>query len=68
MGISEQIGDFKKENKLAIHQAERWAAIVEKAREKGTRIGLTNDFILKFFQQIHNESIIHQTKVMEKDN
>jgi chorismate mutase len=64
MGISEQIGKFKKETGLAIHQSERWAAIVKHALEKGKTGGLTEDFILKMFQQIHNESIIHQSNVM----
>ena len=64
MGISEQIGKFKKETGLAIHQSERWAAIVQRALEEGKTGGLTEDFILKIFQHIHNESIVHQTNVM----
>lgn len=66
MGISEKIGQIKKENQLAIHQAERWAQIVKRALEKGKTGGLTEEFILKLFQQIHNESIRHQSAVMEK--
>ena len=66
MGISEEIGELKKNQHLAIHQAERWSQIVKQALEKGKTGGLTEDFILKFFQQIHNESIFHQSKVMEK--
>lgn len=65
MGISEQIGKFKKAKGLAIHQSERWAEIVQHALQKGKTGGLTEDFILKLFQQIHNESIHHQSKVME---
>ncbi|MFN8309582.1 MAG: chorismate mutase [Chitinophagales bacterium] len=65
MGISEQIGAFKKANGLAIHQSERWAGIVKRALEKAKPGGLTDDFILKLFQQIHNESIVHQRKVIE---
>jgi chorismate mutase len=65
MGISEQIGAFKKKNGLAIHQSERWAAIVQRALEKGKTGGLTEEFMLKLLQQIHNESIYHQGKVME---
>jgi hypothetical protein len=38
---------------------------VKRALEKGTLGGLTEDFILKLFQQVHNESIVHQSKVME---
>ena len=66
MGISEEIGTLKKENQLAIHQSERWAQIVKRALEKGKTGGLTEEFILKLFQQVHNESIRHQSLVMEK--
>jgi len=66
MGISEEIGALKKENQLAIHQSERWAQIVKRALEKGKTGGLTEEFILKLFQQVHNESIRHQSSVMEK--
>lgn len=65
MGISEKIGEIKKENRLAIHQSERWAQIVKRALEKGRNGGLTEEFILKLFQQIHNESIRHQSKIMD---
>lgn len=67
MGISEEIGTFKKDEHLAVHQAERWSQIVKRALEKGKTGGLTEEFILKLFQQVHNESIYHQTKVMEKN-
>lgn len=67
MGISEQIGTLKKVNHLAIHQSERWAYIVKRALEKGRTGGLTEEFLLKLFQQIHNESIRHQSNVMEKE-
>lgn len=65
MGISEKIGEVKKENQLAIHQSERWAQIVKRALEKGKTGGLTEEFILKLFQQVHNESIRHQERVMD---
>lgn len=66
MGISEDIGALKKENQLAIHQSDRWAQIVKRALEKGKTGGLTEEFILKLFQQVHNESIRHQVSVMEE--
>lgn len=68
MGISEEIGTFKKNHHLAVHQAERWAFIVKRALEKGKTGGLTEEFLLKLFQQIHNESIRHQSNVMENNN
>lgn len=65
MEISEKIGELKKEYRLTIHQAERWAAIVKRALEKSKQTGLTEEFILKMFQQVHNESIRHQEKIMK---
>lgn len=65
MSISGEIGAMKKEKSIAIHQSERWSRIVENALEKGEAVGLSREFIIKFFQQIHNESIYHQTKVFE---
>lgn len=65
MGISGEIGEFKKQHDLAIHQAGRWSNIVKRALAKGKTGGLTEEFILKLFQQIHNESIRHQTEIME---
>ena len=66
MGLSADIGVLKKQNDLAIHQSDRWSKIVERAIEKGANIGLTREFVIKLFQQVHNESIYHQTKVFEK--
>lgn len=66
MGISEEIGEIKKQKQLAIHQSERWAQIVKRALEKGKTGGLTEEFILKMFQQVHNESIRHQSKILSE--
>ena len=66
MSIVEEIGDYKRDNNMAIFQAERWRKIVDHALEVGKANGLSEDFILRVFQQIHNESIQHQIKVMSK--
>lgn len=67
MSISEQIGEYKKEHHIAIHQAERWSVIYKRTLEKARVTGLSEKFIQELFKQIHNESIYHQTKVMEKN-
>lgn len=68
MGISKSIGEFKKEQHLTLYQPERWVEIVNRATEKARKKGLSDDFILKLFQQIHNESIQHQTQVAADNN
>lgn len=62
MNISKEIGKYKKKNKIAIHQAQRWASTVKRALEIGKNNGLSEQFILELFQKIHNESIDKQLK------
>lgn len=61
MGISEEIGAFKKENNIAIYQPTHWAETVKKALAIGQTNGLSQEFILELFQKIHNESIERQS-------
>ena len=66
MKISEAIGNLKKENKIAVLQNQRWMEILERMKEQGSEIGLSEQFILNFFKAIHQESISHQEKVINK--
>lgn len=67
MSISEKIGEYKKQNNIAILQTDRWSEILEKAFEKGRLKGLSDDFIENILRAIHQESINHQEKVMRGD-
>lgn len=66
MKIADQIGLYKKENKITILQTNRWNEILAKGFVKGEKFGLSNDFITKYFDAIHMESINHQNKVMNE--
>jgi chorismate mutase len=66
MKVSEKIGLYKKENNITILQTNRWNEILEKGVIKGEKLGLTKDFILKFFDAVHLESINRQNKVMNE--
>ena len=66
MQISEAIGSLKKKNKIAVLQNQRWMEILERMKEQGSVIGLSEQFILNFFKAIHQESISHQEKVINK--
>ncbi len=65
MKIAEQIGLYKKENNITILQTNRWNEILERAFVKGDKIGLSKEFITKYFDAVHMESINHQKKVMD---
>ncbi|MBL7702053.1 MAG: bifunctional 3-deoxy-7-phosphoheptulonate synthase/chorismate mutase type II [Ferruginibacter sp.] len=64
MKLSDKIGEYKKNNNITILQTNRWNDILERAYKKGDALGLTKEFITKYFDAVHLESIHHQNKVM----
>jgi chorismate mutase len=66
MKIADQIGMFKKQNNVTILQSSRWDSIVKKRTSMGLSKGLSEDFVTKIFSAIHEESINHQTKIMNE--
>ncbi len=64
MGLIKKIGEFKKENDVTILQIERWEKILKNRTSLAENAGLSNDFIKKMLEIIHQESIRLQTQVM----
>ena len=65
MIIAEQIGQYKKDNNITILQTNRWNEIIERATARGEKIGLSKEFITRYFDAVHMESINHQKKVLD---
>ena len=65
MQIAEQIGHLKQEFNVALFQTERWQAILERMIAQGVQKGITEEFIVTLCKAIHQESIVHQEKVMK---
>jgi chorismate mutase len=63
MKIADKIGAYKKDNNITILQTRRWNEILERAEKKGEKYGLTREFIVKYLDAVHMESITHQNKV-----
>ena len=63
MKIADKVGDYKKENNVTILQTRRWNDILERAFKKCEALGLSKEFITRYFDAVHLESINHQTKV-----
>ncbi len=63
MKLADQIGSYKKGNSITILQTKRWNDIMERACKKGTHLGLSEEFIKKYLDAVHMESIAHQTKI-----
>lgn len=64
MNTAETIGKYKRDNDITILQTSRWEQIIENAVEKGREKGLSEEFICRVFEAMHQESINHQNRVM----
>ena len=64
MKIADKIGEYKKNNNVTILQTSRWNQILERAFAKGDKLGLSKEFVTKYFDAVHMESINHQNKIM----
>ena len=64
MKIADKIGALKKEKNVAVLQNKRWNEILGKMILDGEEKGLSEEFILKIFKAIHQESISHQEKII----
>lgn len=64
MKISEQIGNYKRDNKVTILQVNRWEEIIQTRLAQGHAMGLSGNFVSDLLKLIHQESIQVQQKVM----
>lgn len=65
MNIAGKIGGFKRKHNLSIFQKERWFELLERNIAVGKRKGLSQRFVERIFNAIHQESINHQTKLIQ---
>jgi chorismate mutase len=65
MKVADEIGIYKKQNNITILQQTRWNDILDRASSKGKLLGLSGDFIKRYLEAIHLESIDHQNNVMK---
>ena len=66
MKLADEIGLFKKENNITILQTERWNEIINRVHDRAIELGLSADFIKKYFDAVHIESINHQNNIMNQ--
>jgi len=66
MVVSDGIGKLKKKKNVAVLQSKRWNEILGKMVLDGEEKGLSEEFILRMFKAIHQESINHQEKIINK--
>ena len=65
MKVAEKIGLLKKKNNVAVLQSKRWNEILGNMILEGDEKNLSEEFILKVFKAIHQESINHQENILK---
>lgn len=66
MNVSRKIGEYKKENNIAIIQTARWDKVFSKVLEKGHDYGLTEKFLSDVFAAIHEASVEVQNEIISR--
>ena len=66
MNVSIDIGNLKKEHNVAVLQSKRWNEILGRMVLEGESQGLSEEFVLRMFKAIHQESINHQEQVVNR--
>lgn len=66
MTVSRKIGEYKKQNNVAILQTGRWDAVMEKMRQEAALHDLDPDFVAKVFNAIHEASVKEQNQILVK--
>ena len=67
MKVVEEIGSYKKANRITILQLKRWNQLIQERIEAGIRSGLSREFILKLLETVHEEGIQRQIDVMNRE-
>ncbi len=66
MQLAKEFGQIKKEHNVSILQNERWNMVLDKMIKHGKTGNLSEEFILKIFKAVHQESIEHQKHILHK--
>jgi len=64
MKVAGKIGQLKKAHNVATYQSERWNEIFENTKSNVSKLGLSEEFIEKVLQAIHQESLDIQNKIL----
>lgn len=64
MAVVEKLGEYKRENNVAVLQLDRWKELHNNRADLGKRLNLYPELVEEMFKLIHMESIRKQTEVM----
>ncbi len=66
MRICREIGQYKKEHNMTVLQAQRYDEILNKRGVQCSMCGMSSDFAVHIFKNIHEESVRQQIEIMNK--
>lgn len=64
MAVVEKLGEYKRDNNVAVLQLDRWKQVHSDRASQAKGLGLYPEFIEELFKLVHLESIRKQTEVM----
>lgn len=64
MRVCREIGQYKKEHNMTVLQSARYTEILEKRGAQGSLSGIGADFVVKVFENIHEESVRQQMEII----
>jgi chorismate mutase len=67
MKLSEAVGVLKRENNITILQQEHWRKMIGLRLDQSEDYGLSRLFVRQLMDAIHQESIRHQTAIMNPE-
>ena len=67
MSLVEQLGEYKRDNNVAVLQMDRWRQLRKNRADLGKQLNLYPDFVEELFELIHMASIRKQTEVMNNE-
>lgn len=67
MELTDEIGEYKRDNNITILQIKRWAGIMQDRLSIGTNLGLDENFLKDMLKLIHKESIVRQTDIFKRN-
>jgi chorismate mutase len=68
MSVVEQLGEYKRDNNVAVLQLNRWKQVHESRADWAKSLNLYPEVVEELFKLIHMESIRKQTEVMNQQN
>lgn len=66
MRVAREIGTFKKENGITVFQSNRYSEILEKRASQAGECGMSEEFLMKILEAIHEESVRQQIEIFNK--